>query len=262
MKIATWNINSIRLRKENILKFLKEEKIDIICLQETKTINDNFPLSFFFNAGYVHVYMRGEKSYNGVAIISKVPIIKKTYHNFCNLNDARHIEVLLNNNITLHNFYIPAGGELANIDKNLKFKHKINFINEMIKKFKKDNTKSRILLGDFNIAPLENDVWSHKQLINVVSHTKIEVDYFNMLIDSGPFIDIIREFYKPQEKVFTWWSYRSKDWSKSNKGRRLDHVLVCKKLKGLTKEAKIYKNIRDVNNPSDHVPISITLNVK
>ena len=261
MKIATWNINSIRLRKENVARFLKKENIDIICLQETKTVNEYFPTEFFKTYGYLHNFIRGEKSYNGVAILSKLPFRKKSFHKFCNLNDTRHIKIELQNNLTIHNFYVPAGGDVADIKLNPKFKHKIDFIKEMINFLKNENFQKRIILGDFNIAPFENDVWSHKSLLNVVSHTKIETTYFEKLLKQGEFVDIIRKNFKYQDKIFSWWSYRNKDWKKSNRGRRLDHILISKNILKYIKNVKIYKSIRDEKKPSDHVPISITLEV-
>ncbi len=261
MKIATWNINSVRLRKEQILSFLKKEKIDLICLQETKVTNEEFPLKYFNKEGFIYSYIRGEKSYNGVAILSKIPIKKKIFYNFCGLNDARHIQVVLDNSIIIHNFYVPAGGDIPDINKNPKFKHKVKFLKEMIDFLKVTKKKSKILLGDFNIAPMQNDVWSHKQLLNVVSHTKLEVDYFNELLDKAGVIDITREFFNLEERIYTWWSYRNRNWAKSDRGRRLDHILISESLKGFIQEVKLYKSLRGEKNPSDHIPVSIALNV-
>ena len=142
MRIATWNINSIRLRINQTLNFLKSQKIDILCLQETKTPNEFFPSLEFKNIGYVNQYFRGEKSYNGVAIISKIKFTDTGYVNWCNKDDTRHIYVKLNNYIELHNFYVPAGGDEPDISINPKFEHKISFINEM-KKFFLSGTKKK-----------------------------------------------------------------------------------------------------------------------
>ena len=261
MKIATWNINSIRLRKENVINFLKKEKIDIICLQETKTPNKYFPLTFFHKYGFNHSYIRGEKSYNGVAILSKFPFKNKSFNNFCNSCDTRHIKIQLKNNIIIHNFYVPAGGDIADINKNPKFKHKLDFMKEMTKFLKNEKYQKRIILGDFNIAPLENDVWSHKSLLNVVSHTKIETKSFEKLLKEGAFEDIIRNNFKCDDKIYSWWSYRNKNWKKNDKGRRLDHILISKNMQKYIQNVKIYKSIRDEKKPSDHIPISITIEI-
>ena len=261
MKIATWNINSIRLRKENVINFLQKENVDILCLQETKTVDEQFPISFFNNYGYVYSYFRGEKSYNGVAILSKIPFKNTSFQNFCNLNDTRHIKIELHNNIIIHNFYVPAGGDIAEIKLNPKFKHKLQFMEEMINFLKNENFNNRIVLGDFNIAPFENDVWSHKSLLNVVSHTKSETNYFSKLLQYGIFEDIIRNNFKPDDKIYSWWSYRNKDWKKSNRGRRLDHIWVSKDLDALLKSFLSCKEIRDWEKPSDHVPLILELSI-
>ena len=257
MNIATWNINSIRLRMSNILKFIKEKKIDVICLQETKVIDELFPLEEFKKLGFAYAHFRGEKSYNGVATLSKLPIKKKHHLNWCGLQDTRHIATTLSNNIIIHNFYVPAGGDFADVKENIKFKHKINFLVEMIDVFSKDKSKKKILLGDLNIAPLENDVWSHKQLLKVVSHTKKETDLFKDFVLKGKWVDAVRLKILENQKVYSWWSYRNKDWKKSNRGRRLDHILVSQDLTNSIAEIKVYKEIRGIEKPSDHVPISI-----
>ena len=166
MRIATWNINSVRLRIHHVLRFIKEKNIDVMCLQETKTEDEYFPLSQFIDVGMKYCNFRGEKSYNGVAIVSKMPIKENSFELWCGLNDTRHISVL-ENNIKIHNFYVPAGGDEPDIKLNEKFNHKINFIKEMFEYFKKLELKKTVLVGDLNIAPFENDVWSHKQLLTL-----------------------------------------------------------------------------------------------
>ena len=179
----------------------------------------------------------------------------------CGLTDARHIKTTLDNNIIIHNFYVPAGGDVADIKKNLKFKHKINFLNEMIDIFSKDKNKKKILLGDLNIAPLENDVWSHKQLLNVVSHTKKETDLLKELVIKGKWIDAVRLKISENKKLYSWWSYRNKNWELSNRGRRLDHFWVSKKIFPQVKSGVIYKDTRSWERPSDHVPIIVDIDI-
>ena len=220
MRIATWNINSVRLRIHHVLRFIKEQKIDILCLQETKTPDEFFPRDELEQIGFKHQYYRGEKSYNGVAIISKFKFIDTGYLNWCKKNDTRHIYTKINNNIELHNFYVPAGGDEPDISINPKFEHKISFINEMKDYFLSNTKKNKILVGDLNIAPLEQDVWSHKQLLKVVSHTPIETETLLDLIQTGEWVDIMREFVPHNEKLYSWWSYRNRNWKISNRGRR------------------------------------------
>ncbi len=261
MRIATWNINSVRLRVAHVLRFLKENQIDIICLQETKTADEFFPHEEFSNNGFKHQKYRGEKSYNGIAILSKVEFTDFGYVNWAKRDDTRHIYVKINNNIELHNFYVPAGGDEPDITNNSKFEHKISFINEMKNYFLSDTKINKILVGDLNIAPLEHDVWSHKQLLSVVSHTPIETETLQDIIQTGDWIDVMRELVPHNEKLYSWWSYRNKNWEISNRGRRLDHFWVTKNLFSLVKSGVIYKDTRSWVRPSDHVPIIVDIDI-
>ena len=261
MKIATWNINSVRLRLNQVLRFIQEQKIDIICLQETKTQDQFFPLEDFKKIGMKYQTYRGEKSYNGVAIISKIPFEENSYINWCKKSDTRHVYVNLSNRVELHNFYVPAGGDEPDITNNSKFEHKISFINEMKNYFLSDTKINKILVGDLNIAPLEHDVWSHKQLLSVVSHTPIETETLQDIIQTGDWIDVMRELVPHNEKLYSWWSYRNKNWEISNRGRRLDHFWVTKNLFSLVKSGVIHKDTRSWVRPSDHVPIIVDIDI-
>lgn len=262
MKIATWNINSVRLRKELVLRFLQESGADILCLQETKTIDDFFPKEFFEHAGYPHLAFRGMKSYNGVAVISKHPFLSVEHHNFCQKSDCRHIAVSIQHGIEIHNCYVPAGGDLPDPERNDKFAHKLDFVDEISTFFSKhrDKKAKMILLGDFNIAPDPMDVWSHRQLLNVVSHTPIEVEKLQNSQSTMDWIDAARHFIPPPEKLYSWWSYRARDWRKSDRGRRLDHIWVTPSLKNALIALSIFKDVRDWKQPSDHVPIMLEIN--
>jgi len=259
VRIATWNINSVRLRIHHVLRFIKEQNIDVMCLQETKTENEFFPISEFIDAGMKYCYFRGEKSYNGVAILSKIPLKNNSFELWCGLDDTRHVSVILENDIKIHNFYVPAGGDLPDINLNEKFNHKISFIKEIFEFFNKQKIVRTILVGDLNIAPYENDVWSHKQLLNVVSHTPLETELLNKLINDLNWVDVGRKYISKDEKLYSWWSYRSRDWKKSNRGRRLDHIWVSKDLVSSLKSFLSCKEIRDWERPSDHVPLILEL---
>jgi exodeoxyribonuclease-3 len=261
MKIATWNINSVRLRIEQVLKFINDQNIDILCLQETKTEDQFFPSDDFLKIGMRHQYFRGEKSYNGVAILSKIKFQEKEHINWCNKGDCRHISIKLGKEIDLHNFYVPAGGDDPDTSSNPKFAHKIDFLNQMKSHFSNDKKTQKILVGDLNIAPLENDVWSHKQLLNVVSHTPIETETLLDIIGSGEWVDVMRAITPHNEKLYSWWSYRNRNWEISNRGRRLDHVWVSKKLFPQVKSGVIYNETRSWERPSDHVPIVIDIDI-
>jgi len=258
-KLASWNINSVRLRLPLLKQIMDQYGFDVICLQETKTPDEFFPLEEIKSFGYEHVKFRGEKSYNGVAIISKLPIADSFHWDMCAKGDKRHIAVRLESGQELHNFYIPAGGDIPNREENPKFAHKLDFVDEMTERFGKHNPKNTIIVGDFNIAPHEHDVWSHKQLLDVVSHTPIEVEKLTRLKDSINWIDSHRIFTPLDQKLYSWWSYRAKDWAKSNRGRRLDHIWLTPDLEDKLKETSIYKDTRGLEKPSDHAVIAATI---
>ena len=261
MRIATWNINSVRLRLRQVLKLVEDKEIDLLCLQETKTQDEFFPSEEFSKIGMKYQYYRGEKSYNGVAILSNIEFKDTGYVEYCKKADTRNIFVKFKNNVELHNFYVPAGGDEADVTTNLKFEHKIAFLNEMKENLSKDKQTKKILVGDLNIAPLEHDVWSHKQLLNVVSHTKLETDTLLDIINSGEWVDVMRELVPHDKKLFSWWSYRNRNWETSNRGRRLDHIWVSKNLFSKVQSGVIYKDTRNWERPSDHVPIIIDINI-
>ena len=180
------------------------------------------------------------------------------------MGDARHISATFSagkHDVTVHNFYVPAGGDIADRDLNPKFGHKLDFLGEMadwIQKAKLAEANS-ILVGDLNIAPLEHDVWSHKALVKVVSHTPIEVERLQKVFDAGPWVDALRTKIPADQKLYTWWSYRSPNWETANKGRRLDHVWISPDLKPALRDLDILKEARGWDRPSDHVPVMISL---
>lgn len=261
MKIVSWNINSVRLRLGLIEKLTNEENPDILCLQETKVVNDLFPIDDLKKIGFEYQVFSGQKSYNGVAILSKFPITLVENFDVSSSGDARHVCVNVDNKIELHNFYIPAGGDEPDVNLNPKYKYKLEYVEFMTKWFKKNRTKNDkiVILGDFNIAPFEHDVWSHKQLKNVISHTEPEITRILDLQGSLNWIDVGRKFIPMTEKLYSWWSYRNRDWKKSNRGRRLDHIWTTPSLKDSLISYSTITHARDWIKPSDHVPICIDL---
>lgn len=262
MKLLTWNINSVRLRAPIVLDMMRALEPDVVCLQETKCPDEHFPTDIFKDEGYTHQHFHGMKSYNGVAILSKIPFTKKDIHHRVGREDCRHIAVTMGG-VDLHNIYIPAGGDIPDPEHNDKFAHKLDFVDELNGWFKDNYTKTQklIAVGDFNIAPLEHDVWSHKQLLDVVSHTPVEVEKLNGLYASLDWQDAIRHFVPATEKCYTWWSYRNNDWKVSNRGRRLDHIWVTKPLLPNLSCHKIFTDARDWEKPSDHVPVMVEVNL-
>jgi len=259
MKIATWNINSVRLRLDLVLGFLKQADIDVLCLQETKTQDMYFPAEELAAAGWPHQVIRGEKSYNGVAIIARRPLVKTDHMEWTGKSDCRHIWAMTDDGIGIHNFYVPAGGDIPDAVENPKFAHKLHFIDEMTSHFKTHQPQTEILVGDLNIAPLANDVWSSKQLLKIISHTPVETDGLKRLIAEGGWHDAVRAYFGDEQKLYSWWSYRARDWAASDRGRRLDHIWVSHDLADRVVHAEIHRDLRSADKPSDHVPISLTL---
>tara|TARA_B100000886_G_scaffold339929_1_gene307000 strand:- start:1168 stop:1953 length:786 start_codon:yes stop_codon:yes gene_type:complete len=259
MRIITWNINSVRLRIPALAKVCAILDPDVVCLQETKVPDDMFPSGEITDLGFNHIIHSGMKSYNGVAILSKDPVKLAKTKKWCGKTDCRHIAANLSNGIELHNFYVPAGGDIPDRTLNKKFDHKLQFLSEMQDWFFSMPKADRILVGDLNIAPLEHDVWSHKQLLKVVSHTPIEVDALFALQNSNDWIDTVRYFIPPEKPVFTWWSYRNRRWPGNNRGRRLDHIWATKTLAPRLKNAGVFTQARGWEKPSDHVPVLLDI---
>ncbi|NVN85885.1 MAG: exodeoxyribonuclease III [Rhodopseudomonas sp.] len=264
--LTTWNINSVRLRIELVAKFLKARRPDVLCLQETKCPDDAFPLKRFKRLGYEHIALNGQKGYHGVAVISKIPLLSSDIRTFCDNIDSRHISVALNAGdsvtpLVLHNFYVPAGGDIPDPALNPKFLHKLSFLDEMkaCAPLHPTGDARHILVGDLNVAPHENDVWSHKQLLKVVSHTPIECEKLLAVQREGHWVDVARERIPLSEKVYTWWSYRAADWTLADRGRRLDHIWVSPALRDCLRDFTITRDARGWERPSDHVPVTVTL---
>jgi exodeoxyribonuclease-3 len=254
LKIASWNINSVRARLDIVEKFLRDEQPDILCLQETKVIDNDFPRAGFDKLGYVHQILCGQRMHHGVAILSKLPMREEVRFDWQANGEARHIGVRLENGIRLENVYVPAGGDFPDREQNVKFGQKLDFVERMTR-WSETCECPTIMVGDFNIAPLECDVWSHKQLLNVVSHTPVEVEALNGLQASNDWIDLGRHFHPAPGRLFTWWSYRSPDWSKNDRGRRLDHMWATRDVAALAVGHHVHEPCRNWTRPSDHVPL-------
>ena len=263
MRIATWNINSLRLRLPLMKQLAGALEPDVICLQETKVPDELFPSDAPALLGYPFVAYRGMKGYNGVAIFSRRPIEPLWIApDWCAKGDCRHLAVLLDapgGPIELHDFYVPAGGDVPDRGQNLKYAHKLDFIAETKLWFTaRPKLRRTVLVGDLNIAPLEHDVWSHRQLLGVVSHTPPETEGL-MAWQAAGFTDAVRHFVPADQKLYTWWSYRNRDWRASDRGRRLDHIWVSTDLTGRLRRQTILKNARDWPQSSDHVPVCVEL---
>ena len=258
MKIISWNVNSVRARIENILNYIKDSNPDILFLQEIKTQNDNFPSETFKENGY-NSYVFGQKSYNGVAFLSKSKI-ENVKNDFIKdkLKQSRIItgEILINKKKTkLINIYVPNGNP---VDTE-KYEYKKNWLTSFIKKVKKELTTNSnlIISGDFNIIPEEIDVYDCKRYENdALFRLEIRKKY-RELINLG-FDDIYRHFNKSKQE-YTFWDYFAGSWQK-NYGMRIDHFLVSNNLLENIKSININKNPRSKTKPSDHTPIELEIN--
>jgi exodeoxyribonuclease III len=244
-----------------VRRLLIEWSPDVLCLQETKTPDATFPREAFEALGYPHMVVHGMKGYNGVAILSRIPFLSPEIRAWCARTDCRHVTVELSGGIELHNIYVPAGGDLPDPERNPKFAHKLKFLEELTEWFATARRDGRpmIAVGDLNIAPLETDVWSHKQLLTVVSHTPVEVERLGSLQRAGSFVDAVRQLVPPEQRLYTWWSYRARDWSASDRGRRLDHIWVTPSLVSALSETRVYRESRGWEKASDHVPVMVAL---
>ena len=258
MKISSWNVNSVRARIENVINYLKTDKPDILFLQEIKTENVNFPTEDFKKLGY-DSYVFGQKSYNGVAFLSKVKI-NNCKTNFINdeLKQSRIITGEIINNkkkIKLINIYVPNGNPI-NTEK---YTYKKNWLTKFLKSVKKVLTleKNIIISGDFNIIPEEIDVYNHEKYIDDALF-KIEIrKFYRELLNYG-FKDMFRFMHKVKQE-YTFWDYMAGSWPK-NYGMRIDHFLVTDSLIENVKDIVINKKPRSKIKPSDHTPIELEIN--
>ena len=265
LRLVSWNINSIRSRLELLDAFLRRFRPHVVCLQEIKCMDAGFPLKAVREMGYPHIALHGQKAYHGVAILSRLPFAEDWRLLFCGKQDARHIAVRFDGGAApweLHNFYVPAGGDVPDAFINDKFAHKLDFLDEMTAWSGALSAKGRrLLVGDLNIAPLPQDVWNHKALLNVVSHTPQETKKLNRLQSSHGWLDVVRHFNPPPQSLYSWWSYRAVDWSLSDRGRRLDHIWASPALRSRLRSSQVAREVRGWERPSDHAPVLAELDL-
>lgn len=261
LRIVTWNVNSVRLRIDHLSRFVAAHSPDVICMQETKVQDEHFPTEAFKELGYRFQIVHGQKSYNGVAIVSRVPFTAPEPRIWCEKDDCRHISVLLPGYVELHNFYVPSGGPDPDPEKNPKFAHKLQFLEEMALWARDDAIHKRkaLLVGDMNVAPLEWDVWNHKRLVRSVGHTPGESAAMQRLWDLGKLVDVPRHFVPHPEPLFSWWGYRFPQSYEKDYGWRLDHVLASPKLMPQVKALHTVRETRTWERPSDHVPLLVEI---
>ena len=255
LSIATWNINSVRLRMPLVERFLAEEAPDVLCLQEIKTVAELFPYEAFARAGYPYHAVHGQKGYHGVATVSRLPLRETSRHDWQANGEARHVGVeLLTSGLVIENVYVPAGGDIPDREQNPKFGQKLDFLAQMTDWAEGIDTP-RLILGDFNIAPLESDVWNHKALLGVVSHTPIEIEALARFQAAHGWVDLGRQLIPAPQRYYSWWSYRAKDWKENDRGRRLDHIWASPSVAPKARAHRVLEAARDWEKCSDHVPL-------
>lgn len=264
LRIASWNVNSVRLRAEQVARFVVEQAPDVLCLQEIKCREGEFPKAAFIEAGLPHLKISGQKGWHGVAIASRLPIEDAPALDVCREGHARCVGARVAG-IEIQNFYIPAGGDIADRSENRKFDHKLDFYERLTAEMsRRDPADPLVLAGDLNVAPGEYDVWNHKFMSRVVSHTPIEVEAMGALKASLGFIDLAREVVPEPIKLASWWSYRALDFRLSARGLRLDHIWISPGLREAAwrlgaPACRIHEDVRAWPRPSDHAPVSADL---
>ena len=262
MLIASWNVNSIRSRLLQVIKWLEDEQPDVLCLQETKVSDKDFPYKTFEDIGY-SVKFYGQKSYNGVAIISKDKIADIKYGFTGELNKLEISEELLLqkrimsgliNGIRIINVYVPNGSSL----NSKKFDYKVNWLailNEYLVEQSRRGEPT-CLLGDFNIALNDNDIYAPEKFSGSIMASEIERKMLRKALGTR-FIDSFRVFEKFSGH-WSWWDYRNNSFE-LNKGWRIDHIYISNNLLSNLKSSVIERSQRENNQPSDHAPVMINL---
>ena len=264
MLIATWNVNSVRTRLSQIISWINHVDPDILCLQETKVIDDNFPTKPFEELGY-HVIVFGQKSYNGVAIISKIQPenVNKGFcgeflrdHDIKIFDDQKRLISAEINGLQIINVYVPNGSSV-NSDK---FIYKINWLNCLGSFLDEQEKKGNLicLLGDFNIAPSDVDIYDPQRFEASIMASEIERNTLNNVL-KGRFIDCFRIFEK-NTGHWSWWDYRNNAYE-LNKGWRIDHIYISKTIACKLKSCLIDSDPRENLKPSDHAPVMINLDL-
>ena len=253
MKIATWNVNSIKARLPNILEWLQEAKPDVVLLQETKTIDDAFPAMEIEDLGY-NIAIHGQKTYNGVAIFSKYPIedIERGLPGNDEDEQARYIEATISspNPVRVASIYVPMGTAIGDE----KFHYKLNFLDRLITRFEKIHAsgEAAVMGGDYNIAPDDSDVYDPAKLHETVLCSTTERKRLRTMMNMG-YTDAFRTF-NPKGHQYSWWDYRAGAWNKDN-GLRIDHLLLTPAAADRLSASDIDRDPRGKEKASDHTPV-------
>jgi len=253
IKLASWNVNSLKVRIEQVLAWLEASQVDVLALQETKLIDENFPVQAFKDKGY-HVVYSGQKTYNGVAIISRAPI-NDVLTDIPGLEDPqRRILAVTIQGIRIINLYVPNGSEVGSE----KYGYKLNWLEKVTEFIKQElsNYPKLAVVGDFNIAPDDRDVHDPKAWEGCVLVSPLERKAFSVLTDLG-LHDSFR-CVNNEEQAFSWWDYRAAGFRR-NRGLRIDLILLSDALSKQCLESRIDIEPRRVERPSDHAPVWVAL---
>jgi len=260
LRIASWNVNSVRLRLDHLLRFLTELAPDVICLQEIKCQAAEFPADALAAAGYPFIRVQGQKGWRRHCV--SAADLRRADHRRVPRGACpiRSVSAMVEG-VEIHNFYVPAGGDVPDRELNPKFDHKLEFLARLRDAFAlRKQTEAIVVCGDLNVAPGEFDVWNHKIMSKVVSHTPIEIEALEAVKSSLGFVDPIRELSPEPMKLASWWSYRAADFRASNRGLRLDHIWATPTLAARGPLAgAIHDHVRAWERPSDHAPVTVDL---
>lgn len=256
LTVVTWNINSIRARLDAFAKMVRMVQPDVILLQETRCENGSFPMARMRRRGYRHVALNGRGGHHGVAVLSRLPLRDITADVVGGIDQPRHVSAVVDMDVPvrLHSLYIPSGGDEPDPGVNAKFRDKLAFLDALLPWGAQMAAEPALLTGDFNVAPYEHDVWSHRQLLGVVSHTPQETERLEAARRAGPWVDVVRRDRPEPEKIYTWWSYRNRTWPGNDRGRRLDHVWASPPVAHRV-TVTILTEARGWLKASDHVPL-------
>ena len=262
MQIATWNVNSVRTRLDQVLAWLEQEQPDLLCLQETKVDDPLFPLEAFETAGW-RVSIHGQKAYNGVALVSREPL-EDVRCGFVGelpddaeaqqLGEQKRVISALLDGVRVLNLYVPNGSSL----KSDKYPYKLSWL-ACLRRYlaaQAERGEPLCMVGDFNIAPEARDIHDPERLSGGIMASAAEREALSTVLN-GRLQDVFRVF-EPDAGHWSWWDYRTGAWDR-DRGWRIDHIYLCDELLGLARSCVIHKHVRGNDQPSDHAPVSVDL---
>jgi exodeoxyribonuclease-3 len=257
LHLATWNVNSVKARFDHLLRWLKEADPDVVCLQELKSTDDQFPAAEVAAAGWPHQLVWGQRTYNGVAIVSKRPLSdpQKGFRTGGGTDEQARLVAATADGVRVYGVYVPNGQEVGSD----KFAYKLDFYARMRAELDPLDPAGRVAVcGDWNVAPTDQDVWDAFAAEGQVMFHPLEKQAMANVLAWG-LTDAYRTL-RPDGREYTWWDYRQLGFQR-NHGWRIDHVMVSKPLVPLLREVQIWRPVRKWEKPSDHVPLSVRLEV-